>query len=91
MSSGKDACEFGVRKGRERGREVCGTRTYSKRTLEGDEVLLDTFNCSVRNHSAAVFEHRRDVYWLPFDGDFGCCEDVFDSLGDLGTDSVAFD
>lgn len=65
--------------------------TYSEGPLEGDEVSLDAVNGCVRDYSAAVLEHRCDVHGFPFDWDFGCREDVLDSLRDLRANAIAFD
>jgi hypothetical protein len=42
--------------------------TYSKRTLEGNLVLVDVLNGGVGDRSLAILQDRRNVDGLPADG-----------------------
>jgi len=69
-------------------RDVALANGSSERTLEGNLVLLDVLNGSIRDSGLAVLDNGGDIDRLPSNGGLGGGEDVLDRLGDLRADTV---
>jgi hypothetical protein len=69
-------------------RDMALANGSSERTLEGNLVLLDVLNGSIRDSGLAVLDNRSDINRLPSNGGLGGGEDFLDGLGNLGADTV---
>ena len=70
------------------GSEENPKRTGScERAFEGNGVLLDALDSSIRNDSLAVLQDGRDVDLLPRYGRLSSLEDLLDRVGDFRTDT----